>query len=1598
MSAQDELAILAAGGLLPVGAAAPKGEPIDAVGARAYSHPALPGRVVVRLSPDNLAAADDLEMEVLGFGAPEVRGAVGQQRRRALGFPGSALVHDPKNARYALDVVKDLRKAARKAKSKPGHAKEMIDPLGEALARSVPHFLPSFYEEVGRAFIDVDAHKYAAQYFEKAREAERVHALAVDEDVRRDAFLEFALAGAVSIKSLSAYAKDLEKTASPAEAYRQFSQLCVQRTLGGLPPWGSMSKELARLAKGAKLDLAAEQRSFLEAIIESPSLSTAAADFWKGYKKPLVELARGSAKIRGLLLNLMPDPSPSSAGFFDAWLDLLDEAGALEGVWDASKEAQPASGAAAWLTAFYALSQRGWREKPIPARLFVILERAAPRLIAEGAPVAFASHSVQLDLTDRALELGVAVKDPVYVDLARWARQASEPGCGRDFVHLAADPRFTPFLDAALDQAIGSEPFETVARGKRALAAARRGWLERAIERASSGGLPDLSAELTRLGNQTSARTFAEIPEPYAKLAAIDPALSLARTLRAGIFDELGWPAYDEAVAELCVGRKDFTPRLCGAFPYVCVTDDVRVIVVGPKGRALEHEVRVPKGSHLHTLRYAQGQLLVVLRDASWRWTGYWSGAPDEVFALDASWSVQELGGYGVELADGSFTEGGRALSAGDRKVPEVAPFLHDGVTFWRSEWTGTAWKLREFDPRTGEKGRSSLPAFFEGWSREGMTLDVRRSWIGVLPEGVEGSPFGAEGRLVGWRVRVRDHGSPHASSVPAWEMESLGGARLTGSASAQGMAPLAMPGGEPLLFGQRPGYGHEARWALIDPESGAVRSDVPSTRGGGSVARLTPAFWHLLGARDAEGSRALRALSDASARALLAAHGLVEDEAAKARVRAKIGELLPGMTDGALKEGVAKACAATAELSVRLAGMKTALDPAGAPSDGAAGPSVGVDEARAALAGILEGYGHGESFSEPIAVLSRFFARGSRAPGESAKVEKCSFDWTPLIGRIGAVAFRAIHPAFPAEQRQTLLAILEVWAPTIFAEHPARFRSLKGRVEKALPAYVFERGGNDYWARAGWSHGGQVPHDVLEHAPSGAFAPLAGLMIDSEVRSPSGWGGEERIRALVAAARERGTWTWDPAAVELLVERTGLTRPEAALLLGGMPNVDAYQATFLSKDARAIMGLKTTEASAARDSLKGLSLLERAELYAAAMPEDVEDALDPMKLAARLADAWVQKRGRRVAVPEELVLRAGAELSLDMKPAEVLAALAEPDACGWLTTDAAWSIDAKGSLRVSAKGTFGPSHAAALAHYIPWLHLGQPVGDPLLASVPRVLALAAERASSDALIVHLADRPFWEADGSGEAKRAAMLEAIGGVAPAGRPHMRDEGRVIAIASPQSPYLQIYFRPARLRTEADWRWVGGLAEIGVRSETFEPLSALCLGVLEPFAERVRTTPVPVGQYEANPLASVPALVEKVRAKHDLGEDAAALYLQTLALIAPTAKLVLAWNGWTKARYTKAQKELVARELLLEAKRARAQRTAFLPGAWEALGAPHMPFESWKMPLYDVTRDEHGRLTSPLERFLPPRPLHTIFEAAWARIEAGDVPRYEDVKR
>src|SRR4051794_16342394 len=101
-----------AGGIVPMSVAIPADQRMGVLRARRYAHPALPGRAVVRLSADDVAAASDIEMETLGYDAPDVSQPLGRQRFRALGFPGWALVNDPPHARFALEVMREFKQAA----------------------------------------------------------------------------------------------------------------------------------------------------------------------------------------------------------------------------------------------------------------------------------------------------------------------------------------------------------------------------------------------------------------------------------------------------------------------------------------------------------------------------------------------------------------------------------------------------------------------------------------------------------------------------------------------------------------------------------------------------------------------------------------------------------------------------------------------------------------------------------------------------------------------------------------------------------------------------------------------------------------------------------------------------------------------------------------------------------------------------------------------------------------------------------------------------------------------------------------------------------------------------------------------------------------------------------------------------------------------------------------------------------------------------------------------------------------------------------------------------------------------------------------------
>lgn len=1079
MSAADIESLLDAGAILPKSTKVPKGQPVDEVEARAYQHPAFGDAPVVRLVASNQAQGTDLEMGLLGFGDGKAVAKIGRRRRQALGFPGWALVHDPKNAKYALEVVKEFKRHIRRAKSKPGHAKDGIDAIGKKLGRSVPQFLPSFYEEAGRGFIVFGNLNYAATCFGKAREAEGVHALKVDEDHRRESFLEFALAGAVTNKSLADYAKELGASNKPDLAYQHFRELCVKRTLGGMPPWASMAKELRKLCKGAGLDRKVEDEKLLNEILESPALSKASPEFWKSYRKELIGLAKGSAQTRGRLLNLFPTPSQEKKGFHGTWLQFLDDCGALEGLAQAEpKQARPSEGTAAWFTKLTAHVQRGWRRSAIPVEVFALLRRFKDRLIADGDPVTFTNsyRQLSLDLVDLALELKVPVADPDEhrLELRTWAQRAKEHGeHGRDPIFVSKDPRFEGLIRGAFNQSVGTKPFTELTEGKQGFLDIKRDWLLSLISDAKNGALPSLRDSVRRLTDATSATTFREVEGAYAELKEIDPAACLVRTLQGGIFPELGWPDYEAAMQELSSDKSYARTR--GTFPYGVVHNHQKAIAIGPKGRVGEHEFQIPATSEVIALRYCQGQFLVCFV-VKYEAHAYWSGNPKETFVVGDRWSLARSEGRGVELPDGSITEGGRAYAAGDTELILGGNVISDGETFWTLDRSRQPWRMREYDPKTGDKGRSSLPKWIEDYAADGKVIDRGISYVLPLPEGLKDSPLGSRDGLVGWRSRydVGTHGRGRSSGRQA---EAIDGRSVEGFYS--GRAPnlliqfphIDQP--QPVVCVVN-NYNRQMTVTICDHKTKIAVTDHNKAEDYFLVTpAVSPGLWHYFQPRDPDGSKALRSVSAKSARALLDAAN--KDRKAEkgdtkwAHVTEAVKSDLAGVTDDRLRLGVARIAWLARHHEGLLGELLAARDPESAEAAGSAGESIQGTELQNALAAFApRGSAAGDVAVDLLQMLAHF-RREERGANEERQLPPSASKTGIWLSSIEIAAFVASSSFTSDDARKTLLRFLKLVVATRVLEDKDKLRfyeGIVGEADRKAETRIVSRSGNDYLLR----------------------------------------------------------------------------------------------------------------------------------------------------------------------------------------------------------------------------------------------------------------------------------------------------------------------------------------------------------------------------------------------------------------------------------------------------------------------------------------------------------------------------------------------------
>ncbi|MCX4472641.1 hypothetical protein OOK41_20410 [Micromonospora sp. NBC_01655] len=1587
----DAMDLLDAGAVLPAGTVVAKDDTVDTLTARRYAHPVLAERTVVRLVSGTLGEAEDLSMEFLGFARPERVAQVGVVRQQALGFPAWALVHDPANGHHALALVKEIERLARTARSRVGPAKDGFNALGERLARSVPHFLPTFYEEAGRAFLAADSVTYAASMFGRAREAERAYALTIDEERQHAVFLEFALAGALTAKALSNHARDLATRCEPSAAYDRFLRLCVERTLGGLPPYAAMHTDLRRLARKAGVDPVATDERVLRELLDAPAISRAPEAFWVAYRAPLARLAAADPALRGRLLGLVPEHCGD-----DVWLGVLEDAGATAALTEPAGSvpagADSPDGPAGWLRRFDEhRERRSWRTRNRHPGLLALVERMAGRLKSDGAPVALCRKhdGVDLDLLDTCLALGVPVADPARA--ARyWVEQwlSDETDGRRDLVATAADPRFLPALregvESQLQPGWRDENTDPTARVGKVIAVpglrtALQSWLDTVADAVARQGLPTLDSQLDRVGTVACPAGFAVNPEAVRRVVDHDLGPVLGRTLRAGLLDEYGWPALESAAERLgLTGEQDKDLQVIGQWPYLLLRRGDLVLVVGRDGVEYEHLMRIPADERRYmwrlVLRYVDGQLLVCWDRGPDR-AGYWSGAPEDVFTVaDDAFAMNAA--LSLPLPGGGRTFGRRPLRVGDRGERTAGRIISDGSTYWvRSGDQAPRW--REYDPATGEPGRFSVPAFFEDGAVDGQPLDADLSWL--RPTESSESPLGRADGLAGWRARRRPDGGWAGEAVdgrsfalPAGtdlDGKLAGAVRFPGATATYGLLSGGRGRNGELLLCADDGF-LLGRYAL----DGEASTSVTGTR------LLPPvAFWHFLRPRDEAGSAALRAVTDEQAGALLAEAAGLDT----AQVRALVGRYLPQLTAPALVAGVAGIVEQAAGQAARLRTLAGVLAGRGSLTElaGSAGDqgSAGTEDAAsdkllaAGLSGLIRYcYCRGNSARRLIARAGAALTGAVPVPVDGVELDG-DVDWFYALELLPAAMYRAAAPLTTPDVRDALLTLLETCArsglvapgsrvrrATLVADGTGQLSQDKGQ--------VFEADGRRLLVLDVDTDDREV--DVLEWAPTGRFGAVPGFRITRERILLGGAVTPERIGEFVRLVRENGPVAWRADRARALSEEAGMGHAEAVLLLAGLPEAAWERAE--AEPARTTLGLPDPVAASVAARYWGSGRRRGgggrvAELLGLLLPEDPAALWADGPRCHLIVEEWTRLRGRRRPVPDELIVAAHrANVASPLAASEVIHGVANPTTCRWLA----------GSVpRIDDDDVL-----TALTKTLPWLAYHLPATDPIRSALPVAARLVRQR---------LADPDFAVPVGHLDGKKIPALAAALGVPAVANPAGTEIGPVLI--PPADVWHRVLLRPAGLRGVDDPVLVVLQARLDqVDESVFAALRAL---IGDQVTEVVSyAVPDAAEGFAQDPTRSAPDLVAAVGARLGLGADASALYLQLLALPDPTDRNVARWTGWKPARLKAARTELAATAHVVAAKRPRAGRSLFLPGGWLALKAPLLPLERWKLPL--LIGDEGG--VSALGIITPVAPAPRLFELAWARLLAGDAPRFDDL--
>ncbi|MFI5567746.1 hypothetical protein ACIA6T_10385 [Streptomyces sp. NPDC051740] len=648
-----------------------------------------------------------------------------------------------------------------------------------------------------------------------------------------------------------------------------------------------------------------------------------------------------------------------------------------------------------------------------------------------------------------------------------------------------------------------------------------------------------------------------------------------------------------------------------------------------------------------------------------------------------------------------------------------------------------------------------------------------------------------------------------------------------------------------------------------------------------------------------------------------------------------------------------------------------------------------------AALGGLVDGSGYwsGKGALAGIERTGRYLAgRGEQGEGPGRAGEG---SWSRFIGRIGAVALRAAVEPTRDERRRRLLALLEIWADSPFADSRARMRTGLVRVAEGGPEAVRDERGAA--VAVGWSAGGL--RKFVDLRAGEADPPGLGTIEEVTDVPRGGWGGAGQVRRLVDLVRERGPVPWDLDAVAVLRDATGMGRAAASFALAGM--LAGGYLPHLDDRERGIHRLKVAEVEDGVREPGRTSPLDRLELLADVLPEDPAGLWEPQGMRAvaeRIAHAWRERYGRRTVVPERTFDRF---IEVDR------ARLSAGRFCAVFTDHA--SIRGLGSNLDTwiRNSDFRPFPTAAedwdLIDFEDTLHVvvpnlfrvyaELPAGDPVRAGAPGLVRALRERLNHPGLLLDAGNLSHVVGDGVADVRDRFGSRPYAGPEPLDVASA-DDGLTVVVDGVVDrrgvrSRPKLYFRPAfygddeRSRTLREaWSDSPYDLDLGLVEWLRGPVCARIV-------ERLGDSSLPPGTYETNPALSAPDVLGRVAGGLGIDEDAAALYLQLLTLYAPGDRDIRTWNGWKPARHQKAAAVLAEHGLAVEDRRARAGRGLFLPGEWIHARKPYQPMEAWKAELLGVKRSYNGRLENPLP--LPTRTLPELFARAWELVEEGRGP-------